>query len=188
MARPWMDETGNGIRKSMIQRSIKVLARGLAGAALVGGFIVLVPDGLAQTTRPERASPFPSLAGSWSGAGTVGVPNRPRERVRCQATNTLAPSGLELHQTLRCASESYRLDVTSALLYSDGQIAGTWTERIRDASGRVSGSVTGNQIRAIVQGPGFSAALLAITRGNRQTLSLRTDRSDMPSVSIELRR
>jgi len=46
----------------------------------------------------------------------------------------------------------------------------------------------GNEIRATVQGGGFSASVLMVTRGNRQTVSMSTSRSDINSVSAELRR
>jgi hypothetical protein len=156
------------------------------GAALAAVLALLAPNGLPQRARAESASLFPPLAGSWSGAGTVAVPDGPRERIRCRAIYTVAPDGLELHQGLRCASDSYSFDVSSTLLYKDGQVVGTWTERTRKASGRVSGSATGNEIRASVQGAGLSASLLFVMRGNRQTLSIRTDKPDLPSLAIEL--
>ena len=171
----------------MSQRSTKVRAHGPAGAALAAVLALLAPNGLSQSARAANASPFPPLAGSWSGAGSVAVPGGPRERIRCRATYTVAPSGLELHQELRCASDSYRFDVSSSFIYKDGQVVGTWTERSRKASGQVSGSATGNEIRATVQGSGFSASLLLVTRGNRQTLSIRTDKADLPSFSVDLR-
>jgi hypothetical protein len=173
--------------KPMSQQSTKVRAHGLAGAALAAVVALVAPNGWSQSAYAASASPFSALAGSWSGAGTMAVPDGPRERIRCRATYTVAPSGLELHQELRCASDSYRFDVSSSLVYKGGQVVGTWTERTRKASGRVSGSATGNEIRATVQGSGFSASLLLVTRGSRQTLAIRTDKADLPSFSIDLR-
>jgi hypothetical protein len=165
-----------------------IRGRVLTGTALVAVLSLLAPNGPTQSARAADASPFPPLAGSWLGAGTVAVPDGQRERIRCRAIYSVAPDGLKLHQELRCASDSYSFDVSSTLLYKDGQVVGTWTERTRKASGNVSGSVTGNEIRATVQGAGLSASLLLVMRGNRQTLSILTDKPDLPSLAIELRK
>ena len=144
--------------------------------------------GFPSAVDAAGSSPFSSLSGSWLGTGTIAVSNGPSERIRCRATYTVAEDGLQLRQELRCASDSYNFQVSGRFTYRGGQIAGTWTEKTRNATGQVSGTATGNEIRATVQGGGFSASVLMVTRGNRQTVSMSTSRSDITTVSAELRR
>ena len=150
--------------------------------------VMLVFLGLSSGVDAASSSPFPSLSGSWLGAGTIAVSNGPSERIRCRATYTVGGDGLQLRQELRCASDSYNFQVSSSFSYKGGQIVGTWTEKTRNATGRVSGTASGNEIRATVQGGGFSASVLMVTRGNRQTVSMSTGGADTTSVSAELRR
>lgn len=136
----------------------------------------------------HAAGPFDSLAGSWSGGGTIATTDGHNERIRCKAVYEVAPSGIIMHQTLRCASDSYKFDVRSSLQASGDSITGTWTETSRQVTGNVSGSMSGDRITTSVDGTGFSAALAVTTHGNSQSVSIRPTGTDIQSVSIDLRR
>jgi hypothetical protein len=131
-------------------------------------------------------SPFAGLAGSWSGGGTISLANGTTERIRCRATYATSPSGTDLQQTLRCASDSHNFDLRSNVSYAEGRIRGTWTEHSRNASGTVSGQAERGVIQANVIGPNFSAGLSVSTRGDRQAVTISSQGSPLAQASISL--
>ncbi len=140
---------------------------------------------------PARAAegPFGGLAGSWTGTGTIAVSNGSNERIRCRATYSVTPSGEQLHQELRCASDSYKFDVTSNVLADEsGALSGTWTETTRQVTGAVSGRVTPGALNTSVKGPAFSATLAVQTKGDRQSVSIRPQGTEIQSINIEMKR
>ncbi|MCW6508671.1 hypothetical protein [Lichenifustis flavocetrariae] len=136
----------------------------------------------------QSGSPFASLSGSWSGAGTISMNDGHNERIRCKATYEVTPSGIIMHQNLRCASDSYKFEVKSSLQADGSNILGTWTETTRQVTGDVTGTIQGGQISTSVKGTGFSATLGVTTRGNSQSVSIRPTGTDIQSVQIEMKR
>jgi hypothetical protein len=126
------------------------------------------------------------MAGAWNGSGTITMSSGASERIRCRAGYTVSNQGMNLQQDLRCASDSYKFDVTSSVGYSGGTIFGTWTETTRNATGSVSGSVSGGNLQANVQGIGFLATLTVNTRGNTQSVAIRPTGTDVLAVTIIL--
>jgi hypothetical protein len=145
---------------------------------------------LAFVASPSLAepSPFTGLAGSWAGSGTIGMANGTRERIRCRASYAVGGGGSSLQQSLRCASDSYRFELNSNVRYSAGNVSGTWNETTRGISGTISGVAKTSEIRVRADGPGFAANLLLATRGDRQSVALRTASGDISEVSITLNR
>ena len=77
-------------------------------AAGVGAALMLsVPVSYAQS------GPFSGFDGSWSGYGTVAFSDGRSERIRCKASYKINSTGLALKQTLRCASDSYKFDLST---------------------------------------------------------------------------
>ena len=128
------------------------------------------------------------LSGSWAGSGTVTLANGTTERLRCQANYQLGSGGSNLRQELRCTSDSYNFNLRTSVDYQGGSISGTWLEVARNASGRISGQASRGRIQAVVQGPGFAAGLAIGTRGNQQSVSIRSQGTELSQVSITLRR
>ena len=157
-------------------------ARLLKAALAALALLLLAPEGHAQ--RPE--APFAGLSGSWHGSGTITMSNGASERIRCRAAYTVSNQGMNLQQDLRCASDSYKFDVTSRVGYTDGTIFGSWTELSRNATGSVTGRVAGGSIQANIQGIGFQATLTVNTRGNTQSVAIRPTGTDVSSVTISL--
>ncbi len=158
----------------------KVFACTFGGAALVALSLGSAPS-LAQ-----GAGPFAGLAGSWSGGGTVSLSSGASERIRCRAT--YAGGGSALQMNLRCASSSYNFNLTSNVQADGNAISGSWTESSRGASGSVSGSASGGQIQARVSGPTFTANLAVSTRGNSQSIVIRSAGTELTGVNISLSR
>jgi hypothetical protein len=146
---------------------------------------------LSVATFPAQAafSPFPAMAGSWSGGGIISLSNGAQERLRCRATYDVAGRGDELRLNLRCASDSYNFDLSSNVEYRGGAISGEWMEASRNASGTLEGRAVGDHVEAAARGQSFSAGLSMTTRGNRQTISIRpAGGGDITDVSVSLSR
>jgi hypothetical protein len=134
------------------------------------------------------SGPFAGLSGSWSGSGTIMLANGTTERLRCQAAYMVAAGGRNLRQNLRCASDSYSFELRTSVDYQGGAISGTWAETARNIQGRISGSASGGRIEAVAQGPNFSAGLGIGTRGDRQSVNIRSQGTELSQVSIVLNR
>jgi hypothetical protein len=145
--------------------------------------------GLCCTTLNANAAdgPFSEYAGYWSGDGTISVASGANEHIRCKATYAVANGGSGLNQSLRCASDSYKLDISSNVVASGGSLSGSWTESTRGANGEISGRISGSQVNAMVAGVGFTAAFSVTTHGKTQSVSIRPQSgTDIRSVSITM--
>jgi hypothetical protein len=114
--------------------------------------------------------------------------NGARERLRCRAAYAVGEGGARLQQNLRCASASYRFDVNANVASEGGALTGTWSETNRNVTGSVAGRVSGGQIKARVEGPGFTASMAISTRGNRQSVNIQAPGHEVAQVSVELTR
>ena len=110
------------------------------------------------------------------------------EPLRCKAEYSLTPSGSIVHQELRCAADSYRLDLVSDLVNQNGSLAGTWKETDRKAGGSVSGTINGDVISTRITGNTFEATVVITTHGNKQTIALTSQKSNYAkAVTIALK-
>jgi hypothetical protein len=136
----------------------------------------------------EDSGPFSTLQGSWSGDGAIVSQGR-TERIRCRAKYYVSPSGQNVDQQLRCASDSYKFDVNSGLVrQGDGSIAGTWTETTRNVTGTVSARADGASIAAKIAGPSFNAEMNLTTTEDRQEVEITPSGGDITSVKISMER
>jgi hypothetical protein len=143
---------------------------------------------LLSSAAVAQTGGFVALSGSWSGSGSVTLASGATERIRCRATYEVTPSGNTFQQSLRCASDSYNFDLRSSVVRSGDTVSGTWSETSRNVTGGISGRVSGSQIQAMIQGPAFSASLSLATQGDRQTVNIRSQGTEVSAVSIVLRR
>ena len=147
-------------------------------------FLVTSVHSSVQSHAQQR--PFAGLSGSWSGGGFLTSASGQRERIRCRANYQVDENGTRLQQSLRCASDSYRFDVSSNIVADRGALSGTWSETSRNVSGSVSGRVNGGQIHARIDGAGFSANLIVSTRGDRQSVTIGSPGHEITEVSVAL--
>jgi hypothetical protein len=156
-------------------------------AALFASAVLLI-SAQAQA-EPGSEGPFLGLSGHWSGAGTVTMTNGATERLRCKVAYAVNGGGKAVEQTLRCASDSYRVEISSNVTSKGGSLSGSWAETTRGLSGNVSGHATGAEILANVAGAGFTARLDVRTRGDKQSVTIRPQgNTDVAAVSIALRK
>jgi hypothetical protein len=155
-------------------------------AMFAAGFLCLVSPAFAQHAFE---SPFAGLSGSWSGNGAITMTNGASERIRCRAVYSVSGTGKTVQQNLRCASDSYKLDFISNVVFEGGGISGTWAEATHNVSGSISGHAASGDIHGRLDGPGFSAGVDLSTHGDRQMVTIRPQGStDVSNVSVTLRK
>jgi hypothetical protein len=155
----------------------------VVGVAMIAAILTID----ASLQRVTAASPFAGMRGAWSGDGVLTLLGGARERVQCRATYALGDE-LRVTQDLRCASSSYKFEVRGDVTNQNGTISGTWQETTRGLFGNLVGRMRGSQIDARIEGPTFAALLTLVTRGNQQTVSIRSPGSQVEEVLIRLRR
>jgi hypothetical protein len=156
------------------------LSRWAVRAAGVGAALMLsVSLGHAQS------GPFAGFSGAWSGNGTVALSDGTTERIRCRADYTVNGSGLGLKQNLHCASDSYKIDLSSDVTSQGDRISGSWSERSRNIFGNLQGTAGGGQIDVFVEASGFAANLTLRTSGNKQTVQI-SSKGEIRGVNITM--
>ena len=152
----------------------------MATALLFAAFVPL-------SASYAQAGPFAGLAGVWSGAGTVTLDDGSTERIRCRATYAVGDGGHGLNQSLTCASDSYRFNLASNVVASGGSLSGTWSESSRGITGSLEGRGANGNFQVVASAPGFTANITLTTRGNRQSVVIRSE-SLFRGASISLSR
>lgn len=159
----------------------------LSSAAVRVGGAAALALALAAFTSPAQAGPFSSLDGAWSGTGTVSLSDGSKERIRCRAHYNVGDNGHALKQSLRCASDSYRFDLSSDVTAQGNRVSGHWGEASRNLYGDLQGRISGNEINVFVTAAGFAGNLSVTTRGNRQSVTI-DSKGDLRGVSITMSR
>lgn len=149
-----------------------------------GAFAVVL---MSATASYAQSGPFAGFAGTWTGTGTVSLSDGSNERIRCRATYNVGGDGSGLQQTLRCASDSYRFDLSSDVVARGSSVSGSWSETSRNVNGTLQGKVGSGQIDVFVEAAGFAANLTVRTTGNKQTVSI-SSQGEIKGVSITLTR
>jgi hypothetical protein len=134
-----------------------------------------------------QSGAFGSLAGVWSGGGTVTLGDGSTERMRCRATYDVRAGGNGLSQNLTCASDSYRFQLSSNVTARGGSLSGTWSESSRNINGNLEGSGSNGNFQVVATAPGFNANLSIRTNGNKQSVVIRPE-SQFRGASISLTR
>lgn len=143
---------------------------------------------LAFTTASyAQSGPFAGLAGVWSGGGTFTLDDGSSERIRCRATYAVGAGGNGLNQSLTCASDSYRFNLSSNVVASGQSLSGTWSESSRGIKGSLEGRGANGNFQVVASAPGFTASISLTTRGNRQSVVIRAD-GQFRGASISLSR
>lgn len=159
------------------------LSRRLFSATALTAIVALTPSlGFAQS------APFAGLAGVWSGTGSIALSGGSKERIKCRATYSVGDGGNGLQQTLRCASDSYKFELSGDVHNAGGKISGSWAESTRGVSGSVQGRAEGGLFQVQVSSPAFTADLTLTTHGNSQTVKITSQGTEFSGVTITLTR
>lgn len=151
-------------------------------SAAVAAAIVLAP-----AVGHADSAPFANYAGNWSGNGTITIAEGGTERIRCRGTYTVDSGGNTLHQVLRCASDSYKFELTSDVAAKGNLLSGSWNEASRNVNGSVEGTISNGEISALVTTNGYAATFSVITRGTKQSVNI-SSKGQLRGVAISLAR
>src|ERR1700709_1632068 len=83
---------------------------------------------LSVSAGHAQSGPFVGFDGAWSGNGTVALSDGTTERIRCKADYKVNGNGLGLKQSLHCASDSYKFDLSNEVTSNGDRISGSWGE------------------------------------------------------------
>lgn len=156
----------------------------LSGAMLALGVAVAMAFPAVSWADP---GPFDGYEGAWSGGGSIATTTG-TERIRCRAVYLVGDQGVSLRQSLICASDSYRFEVTSSVAAQGGRLSGSWSESTRGAAGQLSGDISDGRFRAHVSGPGFTATIAVDSGRGRQTVTISPRGTDVTRVSMILQK
>jgi hypothetical protein len=157
-----------------------LFGRTITAAGVGAALLLSVGSGQAQSSGP-----FAGFDGSWSGSGTVALSNGTTERIRCKADYKVNASGLGLKQSLHCASDSYKFDLSSDVTSQGNRISGNWSERSRNLFGNLQGTAGGGQIEVFVEASGFAATLNLRTNGSKQVVQI-DSKGEIRGVTITM--
>jgi hypothetical protein len=138
----------------------------------------------AAPARAEQS--FDSVAGSWSGGGSMKPSDGPRERVRCKVDYTVKNAGQSVKMNVRCASDAYKMDLSANIDENGTALSGNWFEGQYRQGGKVSGQNVNGLIEAKVEGDTITALLTVHTKGNHQTFVMEAPGMWVSQVSIDL--
>jgi len=166
--------------------TMKLFGSGMFGQALMtagvsAALLLSVSSGHAQS------GPFAGFDGSWSGTGTVALSDGSTERIRCKADYKVNGSGLGLKQSLHCASDSYKFDLSSDVTSQGERISGNWSEASRNIFGNLQGTAGGGVIDVFVEAAGFAATLTLRTTGTKQSVQI-SSKGEIRGVNITMTR
>jgi len=166
---------------------VKEIVRGswAAGAAVCFLLGLGASPALAQSAAAQAAAGgFHDFEGSWSGSGTLSHTDGRTERLRCGAD--YVARGDVMSQRLRCRSDTTGFDLINTVRNEGGRLAGEWVETSRNVRGPLAGRLGRGSMQGSAQGPGFSAGISVAVKGNRQSVSIRSQGGDIAAVSIAL--
>lgn len=135
---------------------------------------------------PGAADPtFEPLLGSWGGSGTYRLQDGTSERLKCDAYYT--GGGSQLGIAVRCAGKTNKIEMRSKLSSNGGALSGSWEERTYNASGAVTGKLTGQQLSLAITG-GVAGSMKITYDGSKQNVAIATQGIPLKSVTVSLSR
>lgn len=156
----------------------------------LGRFAAVAAVTLCAATAPAEAAsgPFSGLGGRWNGTGHIELSNGTKERIRCRASYEVSGDGRAMHQSLRCASDSYNFELRSDVESQGSRISGNWAELTRSIGGKLSGHARRGHIEVLVNSETFNAKLFLDSHGNRQSVTIKAEGTQFSGASIRLAR
>ncbi|HEX6001810.1 MAG TPA: hypothetical protein VFZ16_20795 [Hyphomicrobiaceae bacterium] len=161
----------------------------LPGAAMMAAVSAgLALSGATPATAVNVSSPLASLAGRWVGEGRLGIKGNPTEQVKCRVNYVFAKADDQLKQSIRCASAGGHVEVQSLVSHAAGKLTGTWQERVRNWSGKLSGTVTPRGFKVSVRGETLNANMDIIVIDKKQIVEIQFINSTLVGLTLVLQR
>lgn len=165
-------------------RTKRSLSRGLLLAFGVAAAVLVQPQ--IGTAQPD--GPFARFVGSWRGFGQVIGRDGNHEKITCRASYSESENREALSQTLVCASDSYRVEISSYIVADGHSVQGHWQEATRRVQGDLTGRIADGDFVGNVAGVGFTAAIHLRTSGRKQQVTISPDGGDVAKADIILSR
>jgi hypothetical protein len=165
--------------------TMKRFGFGLFGQAITAAGVAAALLLSVSASHAQAGGPFAGFDGSWSGVGTVALSNGTTEHIRCKADYKVNATGLGLKQNLRCASDSYKFDLSSDVTSQGERISGNWSEKSRNIFGNLQGTAGSGQIEVFVEASGFAANLMLRTNGTKQVVQI-DSKGEIRGVTITM--
>ena len=95
-----------------------------------------------------------NLNGAWRGKGAVTPIGGSPEFVSCHISYAMAAADV-INQVIACAGTDYKLEASSQVTCEGNRLEGWFEERAGNSSGRVSGTISGNNLFIEADSPSF---------------------------------
>ena len=138
-----------------------------------------------RQATPSRVARLPALTAHGPATARSTLSDGTTEHIRCKADYKVNDTGLGLKQNLRCASDSYKFDLSSDVTSQGDRISGNWSEASRNIFGNLQGTAGGGQIEVFVEAAGFAANLTLRTNGNKQIVQINS-KGEIRGVTITM--
>src|SRR5215475_11633773 len=124
----------------MGKRNMKLFGSSVFGQTLKAAGVGAVLMLSASVGHAQSSGPFAGFDGAWTGTGTVSLSDGSTEHIRCKADYKVSGGGRSLKQSLHCASDSYKFDLSSDVTSQGDRISGRWCAARRNASAALQGA------------------------------------------------
>jgi len=136
----------------------------------------------------EAVAGVDSMAGRWSGTGSMKPSDGPREKIQCKVAYDVKRPGKSIKLDLKCASDAYKLMLSANIEQDGDNISGNWFESEWRQGGKIIGTSSGDLVEARIEGNTVAALVTIRTTANRQWFVMDAPGSWVSQVSIELKR
>ncbi len=140
---------------------------------------------LPPTAALSADAPLSILAGTWNGSGQIRTGDGRTEKLSCRAFYTARDSGSGLGVALRCASQSYKIELRSSIRVAAGRVSGSWEERSFNLGGTVTGSASAGALSLLFSG-GTNGSMSVNYSASSQRVSITTSAGGGARVSLSL--
>lgn len=151
------------------------------------GLLVLM-GGDVQLASAAQQDLYAAIAGYWKGPGNIEFDAGASEALACKAYYGAAPQANRLSIVLRCASPSNKIELRAKLALEGVRLTGTWEERTFNASGTATGQAADGKISLTIDGGGFTATMLVLQEGGKQSVSITAQGVAFKAVNVVLNR
>lgn len=156
------------------------MLRGIVGSLALASTMLA---GLAISSSAETA--LSGLAGTWSGGGQIRLSDGRSERLSCRAFYNPRDGGASLGIAIRCASQSYKIELRSSLKLASGRVSGTWEERSFNAGGAITGTAAPGSLSVAFSGSTTGSMSISYG-GSSQRVSITSSGGELSGVSLSL--
>ncbi len=169
-------------------RFLRLSLAGIAIASIAAG-IGVSPAMAACDSKAQ--SLIEDLKGNWRGSGKVKPIGGAEERISCRVN--YRTSGARVSQKISCAGTDYKIDAGADVTCENSSVSGTWTEKVANNTGRITGNIRDHKLNIEVDGPNFQGRFAVTVEGHsRHSLTIsQFDPSrgrHVPVAEISLRR